>query len=83
MFRRAHRILLVLVALLSLALPLAGQERSDRGGRAGESFFSRLWQRLVAPISALWAGDTAPNTELPPPPPAPDPDGRSMVDPLG
>ena len=82
MFRRAHRILLVLTALLCLALPLAGQVRPDRDERTDESFLSRIWQRLVAPISVLWAGDTAPITE-PPPSPAPDPDGRSMVDPLG
>jgi len=87
MFRRAHRIVLVLIALLSLSLPLAGQVRSDRDGRTGESFLSRLWQRLVSPVTALWAGDTAPNADPQPVPPATDPgvttDGRSMVDPLG
>jgi hypothetical protein len=89
MSRAARRFLVVLVALLSLSLPLAAQARPGRSDNGAESFLtamSALWHRLAVSVGALWAADTTDgDTTQTPPPPAPDDstDGRSTIDPLG
>jgi hypothetical protein len=87
---RIHRILLTLVALLALSLPLAAQARPSQDGNPAASLLAAVWERLTAPLSALWAA-ASPATSVPVPPPPPPPiqdpgastDGRSTIDPIG
>jgi hypothetical protein len=86
MLHRARRTLVVLLTLLPLALPLTAQPGRERAGAAVPDFLTAVWNRLTAPLSALWAPDSGTGAAAPAPPEATPPpvvDGRSVIDPIG
>lgn len=93
-FRRLHLALLILVAILFIgAAPVAASEgkptrRPELAALAAvSSRVSWAWQRITAPLAALWAkggGSMDPNGQpLPPPPSSAESDGRGSMDPDG
>jgi hypothetical protein len=87
MSNTVRRIAAAFAILLALSLPLAAQALPGRS-MSLSSLLAALWQRLAAPVAALWAEDT---TSTPTSDPAtttdlttdPNPDGRGVIDPLG
>jgi hypothetical protein len=89
MSRLRPTLLAILVLSLALAGPAAAAQPPSRqpGPAALTTFFSEAWQRLTAPLAALWAkggGSMDPDGKpLPPPPSSLDTDGGGGMDPNG
>lgn len=82
-----RRPLSVLCLLVFLGLPMTAQAETRPLAPTAplKALLSSAWERLAAPLAALWAADEAPVFELVPPVnfPPPDGDSRGGWDPEG